>query len=415
MSRLSKFASMLFGNAPKNEMLLGEGSRGSELYSLLTGSAPAGLPVTEKTAMMVSAVHASVGLIGGAIASLPFHIYKRMGDGGRERHDSDLWWLFNESPCPNWTTSGAWHFTLQSVLLKGDSFWKILRASKYSPTIIGFEPIHPDNVFVAHDPVDRRNLYTVTQYGSAATFEQDDILHFTGLGFNGLRSLTPISYALRNAAGTTLAADQHAGAFFKGGARPDQAIEVPAELKLSLEQRELLKSTWEKQRSGYSESGSTPVLTGGMKLVSLSLNAEDAQLLQTRQFGVEEIARIFGVPPHMIGKTDASTSWGSGIEQMSIGFVRYTLRRHLDVIQQEINRKLWPRNLKVFGEFNTDALMDGDSKAQADYFAKALGGPGTQGWMTINEVRKLKNMPPIPDGDQIIKAGSPTKQGNSNA
>ena len=136
------------------------------------------------------------------------------------------------------------------------------------------------------------------------------------------------------------------------------------------------------------------------------MTAEDAQLLTTRQFQVEDIARVFGVPPHMIGYTEKTTSWGSGVEQMSIGFVRYTLRRYIDAIQQEINRKVWPRSLRVFGEMSADALMDGDSKAQAEYFAKALGGPGAQGWMTINEVRKLKNLPPIDGGEQVFRAGA---------
>lgn len=407
MIKIPNFAAKLFGAkgeiAPRNEVLLSGGAAGSELYSLLAGSASSGLAVTEKTAMMASAVYASVGLIGGAVASLPFHIYKRLAEG-RERYETDLWWLFNESPAPSWTSAGAWQFTMQSILLKGDSFWEIQRASSFSPKIIGFIPRHPDATQVEQQE-DGRNLYHFTVDGKRITKEQDDVLHFTGLGFNGKRSLTPISYALRNAAGTTISADEYAGAFFKGGARPDHAIEVPADVKMSQEQRDQLKATWGKQRETYYANGGTPVLTGGMKVVPLSLNAEDAQLLETRQFGVEEIARIFGVPPHMIGKTDASTSWGSGIEQMSIGFVRYTLRRHLDVIQQEINRKLWPRSLKVFGEFNTDALMDGDSKAQAEYFTKALGGPGNQGWMTINEARKLKNLPPVDGGDKIIMAG----------
>lgn len=411
MSILSTITAKLFGGSgqatPKNAMVLSQGASGSELYSLLTGDFQ-GLAVSERSAMMTSAVYASVGLIGGAIASLPFHLYKRGQDGGRERYESDLWWLFNESPTAAWTSAGAWHYTMQSILLKGDSFWVIERASPFSPKIVGFTPAHPDSVTVVRQD-NGRNLYRVRLFGVEKTYDQDDILHFTGVGFDGLRSMTPIHYALRNAAGTSLAADTYAGQFFKGGARPDHAIEVPANVTLSQEQKSTLKDTWGKQRDSYTTSGTTPVLTGGMKVVPLTLNAQDAQLLETRQFGVEEIARIFGVPPHMIGKTDASTSWGSGIEQMSIGFVRYTLRRHLDVIQQEINRKLWPRSRQIFGEFSTDALMDGDSKAQAEYFGKALGGPGTQGFMTINEVRKLKNLPPVSGGDEIIKSGNPTQ------
>lgn len=412
---LRDFASRLFGAkgtvAPadrgnvKNELLLSEGAAGSELYSLLTGAGSgSGVAVTEGTAMMTSAVYASVGLIGGAVASLPFHLYKR-STAGRERYDSDLWWLFNESPHPAWTSASAWQHAMQSILLKGDAFWTIERASRLSPRAIGFRPSHPDDVFVESDD-DGRLVYTIFEDGRRRVYEQDDMLHFTGLGFDGERSLTPIKYALLNAAGTSLAADRYSGTFFRGGARPDYAIEVPAEVRITAEQREMLKATWSAQRTAYYTSGSTPVLTAGMKIVPLTLNAEDAQLLETRQFGVEEIARIFGVPPHMIGKTDASTSWGSGIEQMSIGFVRYTLRRHLDAIQQEINRKLWPRSKQFFGEFSTAALLEGDSKAQAEYFAKALGGPGSQGWVTPNEVRRLLNMPPVDGGDKLIISGA---------
>lgn len=384
------------------------GIRGSELYSWMTGGlASSGTAVTEKSAMGVSAVYASVGLIGGAVAALPFHLYERTGDG-RQRYNSDLWWLFNESPTPAWTSASAWQFTLQSILLKGDGFWKVERASRLSPKIIGFSPIHPDCILVERN--DGRNLYIVSEDDKRYSLDQDDMLHFPGLGFDGKRSLTPIRYALRQAAGVAIAADDHAGAFFRGGARPDHAIEVPQDVRVNAEQLERIRDSWSRQRAGYGTNGLPPVLTGGMKVQQLTLNAEDAQLLETRQFGVEEIARIFGVPPHMIGKTDASTSWGSGIEQMSIGFVRYTLRRHLDAISQEINRKVWPRSLRYFGEFNTDALLDGDSKTQADFFSKALGGPGAQGWMTINEVRRLKNLQPVEGGDQLIFAGATNAQ-----
>lgn len=420
MSLLSDLTAKFFGgkgtSSPKNEMVMSSGTYGSELYTLLTGGTVSGMAVTEKQAMQASAVYASVGLIGGAVASLPFHIYKRdLKDGSRARYETDLWWLFNESPTPAWTSASAWQYTMQSILLKGDSFWEIVRAGPYSPTVTGFIPHHPDNVVVVRDS-DGQNLYQFTYFGKTYTRYADDVLHFTGLGFDGLRSMTPIHYALRYAAGTSIAADQYSGQFFKGGARPDHAIEVPADINLTSEQREMLKQTWGKQRDAYTSAGTTPVLTGGMKVVPLTLNAQDAQLLETRQFGVEEIARIFGVPPHMIGKTDASTSWGTGIEQMSIGFVRYTLRRHLDVIQQEINRKLYPRSRLFFGEFDTDALLDGDSKAQAEYFSKALGGPGAQGWMTVNEVRRLKNMAPISGGEELVKSGQvpadPAQQGN---
>ncbi len=398
MSKFTETVAKFFGfggtTAPKN-------LTATELHTLLYGDSGA-VSVSETTAMQASAVYASVGLIGGAVASLPFHVYKRTKDG-RERVDSDLWWLLNESPHPAWTSASAWHFTMQSILLKGDSFWMIMRQG---PNVVGFKPFHPDNVTIDDKTKPGYRIYNFSDDGKIIPVYADDVLHFTGIGYNGTRSLTPVKAALGYAAGTTMSAEKYANAFFKGGARPDHAIEVPADVKLSPEQREMLKTTWGNQRSSYSEQGSTPVLTGGMKVVPLSMNLEDAQLLESRQYGTEEIARIFGIPPHMIGKTDASTSWGSGIEQMSIGFVRYTLRRHLDMVQQEMNRKLFPRSRMFYIEASTDALMEGDSKSQVEYFSKALGGPGTQGFMTINEVRKLKNLPAIAYGDEIVKSGA---------
>lgn len=383
-----------------------------ELYELLTGHSMnnSGVPVTEHTVMMISAVYASVALIGGALASLPLHIYKKTEDG-RDRYQSPLWWLFNESPWPNWTSAGAWQFVAQSIGLKGDAFQRIHRGvGNEISAIRGFEPIHPDRIVV--DNVNGRNVYAYYDgSGTLHTVDQDDMLHFSGVGFDGKRSMSPIKYALKVPAGISLDADRFAGSFFKNGARPDFALKTPG--KLDKEQADLLRNTWISTHQGPNNAHLPAVLTGGLEVQQLTMDAEDAQLLATRRFQIEDIARIFGVPPHMIGHTEKSTSWGSGVEQMSIAFIRYTMRRHLDVIQQEINRKVWPKSLRVFAEFNADALMDGDSKAQAEYFSKSLGGPGSQGWMTINEVRKLKNLKPVEGGDKLIFAGS--KQENADA
>jgi HK97 family phage portal protein len=382
---------------------------GTEMYDIMTGGlrSVAGQHVTERSAMSVAAVYACVGLIGGAIASMPFHLFKRT-DNGRDRYDSDLWWLFNESPFDGWTAASAWHFCAQSVALRGDGFWQIHRASPYTNTIIGLEPLLPALVDkgVREKPTDP---YPVTDRATGAVRYVDpmDMLHFPGIGFDGLRSLTPIAAALRPAASIAMAADQYAGAFFANGARADFAVTVPG--NLSKEQRDTLRETWASRHSGVGNAHLPAVLSGGMDVKQLTMSAEDAQLLSTRKHQVEDVARIFGVPPHMIGYTEKSSSWGSGIEQMSIGFVRYTVGRYLDAIAQEINRKVWPRNRQVFGEFNRDSLLEGDTSAQSTYFSKALGGPGTQGWMLVNEVRKLKNLPPIPGGDQLVIAGAPAQ------
>lgn len=378
---------------------------GTEMYDVLTGgfsAVGAGMAVTEQSAMSVSAVYASVGLIGGAIAALPFHIYKRSKDG-RERYDSDLWYLFNEQPWDNWTAASAWSWVAQSIALRGDGYWRIRRVSPYSNQIQGFEPLHPGKVMPRREK--GRNVYLViNEDGVLETVDQDDMLHFPGIGFDGLSSMTPIKAALRHGAGIALAADEFAGAFFKNGARPDFALST--EKALTKDQVESLRATWASRHQGVGNAHLPAVLQGGLKVEPLTMKAEDAQLLATRKFQVEDVARIFGVPPHMIGFTEKTTSWGSGVEQMSIGFVRYTLRRYLDSMRQEVNRKVWPKSRLFFAEHNTDALLEGDAKAQAEFLSKALGGPGTQGWMTINEVRRLKNLPPIEGGNELIFSGA---------
>lgn len=383
---------------------LGDITPGSEMYDVLTGgyTVPgAGVQVNERTAMGVSAVYASVALIGGAIASLPFHLYKRQSIG-RERMDSDLWWLFNEQPWPTWTAASAWSWTAQSIGLRGDGFWRIHRVTPWTNTIEGFEPWHPARTTVRRE--DDRNVYQYAQDdGSLLTLDQDDVLHFPGIGFDGLRSITPLRAALGNSAGIAHAADAFASAFFRNGARPDFALVTDATLKP--EQMQQMRAAWADKHQGTFNSHNVAILHGGLKVQQLTMSAEDAQLLPIRRLQVEEIARYFGVPPHMIGYTEKATSWGSGVEQMSIGFVRYTLRRYLDSMAQEINRKVWPKSRLVYGEFLTDALLEGDAKAQAEYFSKALGGPGAQGWMTVNEVRRLKNLPSLPGMDEVLMAG----------
>lgn len=391
-------------NALKAQATASMGGQGAGMYDILAGGlgTAAGVHVTEQSAMAVSAVYACVGQIGGAIASMPFHIYLRMADA-RERYDSDLWWLFNESPWPSWTAASAWKHVAQSIGLHGDAFWRIHRASAYTNTIVGLEPLHPLSVSVVRDA--GRNVYLVaTEDGTLATVAGEDMLHFPGIGFNGLRSITPIRAVLRSSVGIAIAADDYAGAFFANGARADFALTTPG--NLTKDQISLLRETWAQRHAGVHNAHLPAVLTGGLDVKQLTMSAEDAQLLSTRKFQVEDVARAFGVPPHMIGHTEKATSWGSGVEQMSIGFVRYTVGRYLDDISQEINRKVWPRSRQFFGEFNRDSLLEGDTTAQSTYFSKALGGPGTQGWMTVNEVRRLKNLPSIEGGDQLVKAGS---------
>lgn len=380
---------------------ISECSYGSQMYDLFSmGGGSAGVRVSEHTAMSISAVYACVDLIGGCFASLPLHFYRRT-DAGRERYTPELWWMLNERPWGQWSAAAMWQYAVRSRLLNGDAFIEIHRASPYSPNIIGFEPIHPTSVIV--NCADGRLVYTLNRNGKVKTIESDDILHITGVGFDGIRSVSQIQYVLRNAAGIALAADEHSASFFANGARPDYAIEVPG--NLSAEQQEMFRNSWSNRHQGVQKSHLPALLTGGSKIHEITMNSEDSQLLTTRGFQVQDIARIFGVPTHMIGHVEKTSSWGTGIEQMSIGFVKFTLQRHLVAFEQEINSKIF-KTSRNFCEFQTSGLERGDIKSRNESYRIALGRAGEPGWMTVNEVRTLENMPPI-DGADVLNTGTP--------
>lgn len=377
---------------------LSSGTQGSQLYEWLTGSAlsAAGPAVTERTAMGIGAVYACIGLIGGAIASLPLPIYRRT-ESGRERVNHELWWLFNEQPCACMSAAVMWEYLTWSLLLHGDAFAIIRRAA--TGNIIGIEPVHPTCVSVSE--IGEYLIYTVIDDGETSVFHQDDILHIPGLGFDGTRGLSPLRYAARQAFGLALAADEYSARFFSNGARPDYIIATEA--KMDKAQQDLFRESWMARYAGLKNAHIPAILAGGKADVkALTLSPEEAQLMATRTFQSTDIARIYGVPPHMIGITEKTTSWGTGIEQQSIGFVKYTLQRHLVKIEQEINRKVFRKSLQYFAEFNTAGLERGDTKARNESYRIAAGRAGEPGWMTINEIRRLENMPPIAGGDQLF-------------
>lgn len=372
-----------------------------QLQQWITGGvSDAGVVVNEKSAASVSAVYACVGLIGGAIASLPLHLYR---DGPtREKLAKDgLWYTLNEQWTDGWSASTAWQYIAWSRLLHGDGFARILRRGK-SPEIMGLRPWHP--LCVTPIPLDGGYVYRLQDpvTKSVETVHQDDVLHFPMPWFDEAcgRSLSPLSHALRNPAGIAIAADEFSASFFKNGARPDFLLKAVGATKLSQTQVDQFREQWEQRYGNRATNSHRPAIMQNMEVEQLTMSAEDSQLIETRQFQTEDIARIFRVPPHMIGHTDKTTSWGTGIEQMSIGFVTYTLQPHLTAIEQEINRKFFRRAGK-FSEFSVDGLLRGDSKTRSDAYKAAVGGSSGPGWMTRNEIRRLENLPPIDGGDEL--------------
>lgn len=380
--------------------------KGDGIWESFTGGlSAAGVAITEQSAMRVSAVYASVNLIAGAVASLPLPIYERGADG-RKRVEHDLWWLLNREPSAALSAAVMWEYLIGSLLLNGDAYLRILRhkIKIRDHEVSGFELYHKSRVTTKREYGKLWYVVWNESEGRQELIDQADMIHVPGPGFDGLNGQSQIKHALRNSVGIALAADEYSAEFFGNGARPDFAIEMPG--SPSIEQQDMMRNTWNDKYQGIGKRHRPALLAGGVKVHELSMNAEDAQLISTRQFQVEDIARIFGVPPHLIGHTDKNSSWGTGIEQMGIGFVKYTLQRHLVKIEQELNRKLFVNDKRFYFEFNTAGLERGDYKTRNEGYRIALGRAGEPSWMTVNEVRKLENLSPIDGGNVLPSRGS---------
>lgn len=375
--------------------------RGDSVWETFTGAA-SGSP-SESSALAVTAVYACTTLIAGAIASLPMHIYRRAADGDLTRDtQADLWWVLNEEFCPRWSAAAGWSFLTASKLLHGDGFAEILRSRNGS--VRGLVPIHPSRVEVIASPDGSRLVYkvqpdpTITMPEPDALririIDQDDMLHVPGFGFNGLRGLSALRNSLRSSGRLAISAQDFSKSFLENMARPDFALKTDGTLTDAQynEMKERLD-----EHLGPMRSGRPMILEGGLSIQTLTMPLEEMQLLETRKFQVEEIARAFNVPPFMIGHTEKTSSWGTGVEAMGAGFVRYTLRDHLNAFQNEINRKFY-RTARMVAEFDTTELERGDTKAMFEAARIGLGRAGEPALLTVKEARHMLRFPKQMDG-----------------
>ena len=377
----------------------------ADSFAVLNGlfQVTAGSVVNEQTAMRVSAVYACVRLISGAIASLPLDIYRRDQLGNKERVQTDLWWMLNEQPCPAFSGAAFWEYQVAQMLLRGDSFAYIVRSPNGQPKAL--IPLSRTQVLVEKIPTGNPRVphhlkYSIGTDDGFFGADQADVLHFPCFGFNGVNGMSVIQWGARTSTGIAISADKYAGSYFESGGQPHHVIKAAG--KMGESQQEAFRQAWLAKYGGAQVNGVPLILTEGLDISELSVSAQDAQLLESRQWQVIDIARAFGVPNHMIGETTASTSWGSGIEQMGQGFVTYTLTPHLRRIEEELNRKLFMTARQSI-EFNVTALLRGDHTARANYYKAALGGTQNPAWMTPNEVRKLENLPAIEGGNTLSK------------
>lgn len=357
-----------------------------ELFDIQAGAA--GTVVNSRTSMKVAVVYACNRLISGAIQQLPIHTFDAANDDQRKRVKDDVYSLLNLQPTPSFSAAAFWEYLTSSMLLEGDGFAVIYRDRRGNP--VEFLPVNP--VCVQVERVDGRLQYYIQIDNQVYGFDQDDVLHFPGFGFNGLRSMSVIKWGALNSIGLELAMEDYSSDFFKNGAH--QSIAIVKEGKWDQDQRDAFRESWVKTYSGVDKKKYPLVLDKTADVKQLSVNSKDSQLLESREFQITDIARAFGLPSFMVNQEQKSTSWGSGISEIALSFLRFTLMPHINRFEQELNRKLYMRT-SLECEFVTAGLMRGTMKERFDAYRQALGGSHGPGWMSQNEIRKMDGLPII--------------------
>ena len=366
--------------------------------------------------MQTTAVYACVRILAEAIASLPLHVSEYQDDGGKKLvHDHPLYYLLHDEPNPE-MTSFVFRETLMShLLIWGNAYAQIIRDG--AGRVLGLYPLLPDKIDVQRD--DKGNIYYVysrnsdenpmfKEYGNIK-LKAEDVLHIPGLGFDGLIGYSPIAMA-KNAVGMTLACEEYGASFFANGANPGGVLEHPGVLKDPSKVRE----SWNSVYRGVNNAHKIAVLEEGMKYQQIGIPPEEAQFLETRKFQINEIARLYRIPPHMVGDLDKSSF--SNIEQQSLEFVKYTLDPWVIRWEQSLQRSLLlpGEKGKYFIKLNVDGLLRGDYQSRMNGYAVGR----QNGWFSANDIREMENMNPIPDeegGNMYLINGAMTKLADAGA
>lgn len=351
-----------------------------------------GEAVTEHSVLNLSAAWACLNLLVGTVGSLPLMLYRDRPGGGREvAKDHPLYRLLHESPNSEQTTQDFLEQISLSIELRGSGF---AEKKWIGDRPVGLKPIHPDVMTVRRDSglIRYRWLGEDRRYREGTARE---ILHIRGFGGDPLGGISTLTHG-RKAFGLASSVNQAALRTFVNGLRPSGVLKF--DKVMSPEKRAELEQLLAEKFMGAMNAGRPMVLEAGGSWEQLNFKPEEAQMLESRAFSVEEIARLFGVPPHMIGHTAGNTKLGSSIADMTEGFSKFSLRRRLRRIELALMKQLLTPADVAAGliiEFNLEGLLRGASEARARFYQIMLAA----GVMTINEVRALENLPPVPGGD----------------
>ena len=389
------FLSRLFPSraSPKNSFW-------SSPYNFFFGASSSGKSVSEKTALQTTAVYACVRILAETIASLPLHTY-RYSPGGKEKvQDHPLYHLLHSEPNPEMTSFVFRETLMGHLLLWGNAYAQIIRDGR--GRVLGLYPLLPSKMLVSR--TDQGILfYQYEKDGQTYFLSNQEVLHIPGLGFDGLVGYSPIAMA-KNAIGMAIATEEYGAKFFANGASPGGVLEHPGVVKDPGKIRE----SWNAVYQGSGNAHRVAVLEEGMKFQPIGIPPEQAQFLETRKYQLNEIARIFRIPPHMIGDLEKSSF--SNIEQQSLEFVMYTLDPWVIRWEQAIQRALLSGGEKrqYFVKFNVDGLLRGDYQSRMNGYAVGR----QNGWLSANDIRELENLnriSPELGGDLYLINGNMTK------
>lgn len=383
-------------------------------YTFYMGGSTSGKTVTERSAMQMTAVYSCVRILAEAIAGLPLHVYRYNSDGGKEKAiDHSLYLILHDEPNPEMSSFVFRETLMTHLLLWGNAYAQIIRNSKGE--VVALYPLMPNKMSVDRDENGQlyyqylRSTDEVGGKNETVILKPTDVLHIPGLGFDGLVGYSPIAMA-KNAIGLAIATEEYGAKFFANGAAPSGVLEHPGTIK----DPQRVREAWQSQFGGSQNSGKIAVLEEGMKYTPISISPEQAQFLETRKFQINEIARIFRVPPHMVGDLEKSSF--SNIEQQSLEFVKYTLDPWVIRWEQSIMRTLLtPEEKKsYFVKFNLEGLLRGDYQSRMNGYATAR----QNGWMSANDIRELENLDRIPaeaGGDLYLINGNMLPLANAGA
>ena len=362
-------------------------------YRFLLGGSTSGKAVTERSAMQMTAVYSCVRILAEAIAGLPLHLYTYKDDGGKEKAiGHPLYLLMHDEPNPEMSSFVFRETLMTHLLLWGNAYAQIIRNGKGE--VVALYPLMPNRMTVDRDSSGQlfysyqmNNTDAPTMESGTVILRPSDVLHIPGLGFDGLVGYSPIAMA-KNAIGLAIATEEYGAKFFANGATPGGLLEYPGTVK----DPDRVRESWNKGFSGSQNAGKVAILEEGMKYTPITIAPEQAQFLETRKFQINEIARIFRVPPHMVGDLEKSSF--SNIEQQSLEFVKYTLDPWVVRWEQSLSRALFtPEEKKrYFFKFNVEGLLRGDYQSRMNGYATAR----QNGWMSANDIRELENLDRIP-------------------